>query len=600
MPCTTAEEHSNLDTSRPQKRYLIDILSCFLSYLFRVAIPVLSLIIITLYLLSHLVIGAPSQGTNAAPHYPLPPNEDSAYCPQTGPIFPLHHAGIDNQLETLYARSQFQLRVFDILKGIIQVPTESYDDLLPVGQDPRWEVFDYLHTRLRTSFPLVYEKLAVTTVNTYALVYHWQGSEPSLKPILLTAHQDVVPVDPSTVDQWEKPPYSGYYDGTWVWGRGSVDDKADLVTQLITIDSLLKLKFVPTRTVILAFGIDEEASGLEGAGHLAVYLERKYGKDSFAMLVDEGGGYINQPGDNPILAFPEISEKGYLDARIEVKVPGGHSSVPPLHTGIGILSSIITLIEANPHAPSLPRTSTPFRSALCTATYGHAFSDHLRHVAFQAVKSDSALEKLRNDLLALDPVIKATLSTTQAVDLVWGGVKVNALPEGATAVVNHRIAEDSSVGALQKHLTDLITPLAHSFNLSVRAFGSPPSLVAKHAVGEVVLSNAWGRALEPSPISPTGESGPWRLLSGTIKATAESRVQGLGAAVIPNLATGNTDTRFYWNLTRHIFRYSHRSADGVYDGIHTINEAVRGADVIDEIRFFTKLILNADESLLLD
>ena len=61
---------------------------------------------------------------------------------------------------------------------------------------------------------------------------------------------------------------------------------------------------------------------------------------------------------------------------------------------------------------------------------------------FQAVKSDSALEKLRDDLLALDPVIKATLSTTQAVDLVWGGVKVNALPEGATAVVNHRIAED--------------------------------------------------------------------------------------------------------------------------------------------------------------
>ena len=137
----------------------------------------------------------------------------------------------------------------------------------------------------------------------------------------------------------------------------------------ITIDSLLKLKFVPTRTVVLAFGIDEEASGLEvipllslylllvtdavrwkGAGHLAVYFERKYGKDGFAMLVDEGGGffpsslvaasphshpqggYINQPGDNPILAFPEVSEKGYLDARIEVKVPGGHSSVPPLHT----------------------------------------------------------------------------------------------------------------------------------------------------------------------------------------------------------------------------------------------------------------------------
>ena len=120
---------------------------------------------------------------------------------------------------------------------------------------------------------------------------------------------------------------------------------------------------------MLAFGIDEEASGREvipllslylllvtdavrwkGAGHLAVYLEQKYGKDGFAMLVDEGsaffpsflvaawphsrpqGGYVNQPSDNSILAFPDVSEKGYLDARIEVNVPGGHSSVPPLHT----------------------------------------------------------------------------------------------------------------------------------------------------------------------------------------------------------------------------------------------------------------------------
>ena len=101
-----------------------------------------------------------------------------------------------------------------------------------------------------------------------------------------------------------------------------------------------------------------------------------------------------------------------------------------------------------------------------------------------------------------------------------------------------RFIISSSVRALQKHLTDLITPLAHSFSLSVRAFGLPLSLVAEHAVGEVVLSDAWSTALEPSPITPTGESGPWRLLSGTIKATAESRVQGSGAAVIPNLAMG--------------------------------------------------------------
>ena len=77
--------------------------------------------------------------------------------------------------------------------------------------------------------------LTLTKVNTYGLLYEWKGSDVSLKPLLLTAHQglsdyvgyfhrlapltqlgsaDVVPVDAETVGQWTHPPYSGYYDGT--------------------------------------------------------------------------------------------------------------------------------------------------------------------------------------------------------------------------------------------------------------------------------------------------------------------------------------------------------------------------------------------------
>lgn len=79
-----------------------------------------------------------------------------------------------------------------------------------------------------------YQSLHVTKVNTYALAFHWQGTNENLKPLLLAAHQgtlrfprwvrrdrrlwcsiisDVVPVEPSTVYQWEHPPYSGHYDG---------------------------------------------------------------------------------------------------------------------------------------------------------------------------------------------------------------------------------------------------------------------------------------------------------------------------------------------------------------------------------------------------
>ena len=64
---------------------------------------------------------------------------------------------------------------------------------------------------------------------TAALVWTWHGSDPSLAPIILMAHQDVVPVDPATLGAWRRPPFSGALADGAVWGRGSVDDKGSLV-----------------------------------------------------------------------------------------------------------------------------------------------------------------------------------------------------------------------------------------------------------------------------------------------------------------------------------------------------------------------------------
>jgi Gly-Xaa carboxypeptidase len=41
------------------------------------------------------------------------------------------------------------------LQAAINVPTESFDDMGPVGEDPRWNIFADLHANLKESFPLV-------------------------------------------------------------------------------------------------------------------------------------------------------------------------------------------------------------------------------------------------------------------------------------------------------------------------------------------------------------------------------------------------------------------------------------------------------------
>ncbi|KAI0085827.1 carboxypeptidase S [Irpex rosettiformis] len=523
--------------------------------------------------------------------------EGAETCPQAPLFTPSKHAKLLKNLELVYENESFKLSAYQGLSGAVQIPTEMFDDLKPPGEDPHWEIFGKLHEFIENKFPNVHTTLTKTVVNSYALVYHWQGSDESLKPLLLTAHQDVVPVEPSTVGAWKNPPFSGAFDGEWIWGRGSCDDKSGLISSLTAIEALLNANFKPRRTVVLAYGIDEERGGIVGATAIRDYLLTTYGEDAFALLVDEGGS--QELGENTIIALPSVAEKGSFNLRLEVATPGGHSSVPPPHTSIGILAALITELEANPHVPALHRNDTLYEQVQCLAAHSPDFPTSLAKLARKSQRSDKALNKLTKELERIDPLFKATAGTTQAVDIIRGGVKTNALPENAYVIVNHRIA---GYRALKSRLIDVLSPVAVRFNLSIDAFGEALGDLAsrKVAYGKVVLSDAFGTGLEPAPITPTTESPPYELLSGIIRNVIETSNRkayvGRKVVVAPGILRGNTDTKHYWSLTKHIFRYSHLNNADSYNGAHTINEAIRAEGYLEMIRFFTHLILNVDET----
>ncbi|KIP07996.1 hypothetical protein PHLGIDRAFT_402333 [Phlebiopsis gigantea 11061_1 CR5-6] len=504
----------------------------------------------------------------------------------------LTHRSLDLALDDLYGTQDFALEVADRLGAIIRVPSESYDDFGKIGEDDRWQTFAVLHTELKRLFPSVYETLDVVNVNTYAQIITWRGTETNLLPLMLTAHMDVVPVDASTSDSWTYPPYSGYFDGTWVWGRGTCDDKVDLLSLLTTVESMIKAGFVPSRTIVLAFGIDEESAGTQGAPYIAQYLEDIYGKNKIAAILDEGAAYETPYGGNVIFANPATAEKGYLDLRVEVSTPGGHSSVPPSHTGIGMLASVIAELEAHPHEPSLKRSDTFFQEIQCAAAFGPELPESIKQLAYDAVEDDNALGNLSQALLEWDPAAIAKLSTTQAVDVISGGVKVNALPENVWALVNHRIAEHSSVSELQDRIISIVGPVAVMYNLTLRAFGKNITTGDK---GQLTLTDAFDTALEPAPTTPVRDSEPYGILAGTIVAALQSSPGYDGSQIIvsPSLAI---DTKSYWNLTRNIYRYAHVPADAYFNGLHTVNEAIKLDAVIGRIRFYTRFILNWDEA----
>ncbi len=110
--------------------------------------------------------------------------------------------------------------------------------------------------------------------------------------------------------------------------------------------------------------------------------------------------------------------------------------------------------------------------------------------------------------------------------------------------ITHPWLTSSSVGAVQQRDTDVLKDLAKEFNLSYTAFGSAISTKDGPTAGALTLTEAWGTALEPAPVTPTDEdSAPWRLLSGTIKATFNAH-RGLDGEnnifVSPGIMSGNT------------------------------------------------------------
>ncbi len=227
------------------------------------------------------------------------------------------------------------------LSGSIKFKTVFNEDKSKVDYEP----FAKLQEYLEKTYPLVYSTLDRKVINNYGLLYTWKGSDPQKKPILLLAHQDVVP---AADEGWKYPPFSGTIADGYIWGRGTLDDKCTLLSMLEAMEYLIKDGFQPSRTICLASGFDEEITGMEGAGKIAQYLKEQ-GQD-FEMITDEGFLIISGaiPGIKGPVALIGTAEKGYLNLELSAESEGGHSSMPPRQTTAGIVAAAVDKLEKNP------------------------------------------------------------------------------------------------------------------------------------------------------------------------------------------------------------------------------------------------------------
>lgn len=431
--------------------------------------------------------------------------------------------------------------VFTNLSGAIQYPTVSYsEDAIPDST-----AFFGFHRYLEKTFPMVHKKLSLKKINEYSLLYTWEGRDPAKKAIILMSHQDVVPVDQPTLQKWEAGPFEGEVTDTHIIGRGTLDDKGSLMAVMEAVEKLLGEGFIPSQTIYLAFGHDEEVGGANGAAKIAEYL--KENGIQAAMTLDEGGFLAESmvPGIEKDVAMINLAEKGFASYRLIVETNGGHSSSPPRENTIGILAQAIVDLENNQRPYKLVE---PINYQF---EYMGAELPFFKKLAFA------------NPWLFKGRILEGlNAHTTTAPTIISGGVKNNVIPTVAEATINFRILPGETIASVKEHIVNTIS--------------------------DKVRVETVGFLTNPSPVSEI-DSEAFKTLESTIRSLFPE------AVVVPGLIGGGTDARYFYDISDDVYRfYPVRLGPDSWSRFHGIDEKISKENYKEIIEFSYHLIREFD------
>jgi carboxypeptidase PM20D1 len=432
------------------------------------------------------------------------------------------------------------------LAGAIRLRTISYEVASP---ESRAALLD-LHRYLAATFPHVHATLALETVHDYSLLYRWEGTDPKAPPLMLMAHQDVVPVAPGTESAWHAQPFGGEIRDGYVWGRGAWDDKGNLLAILEAVERLTAEGFRPSRTIYLAFGHDEENGGDEGAAQIATLLRSRGVHLGFVldegMLITEG----MVPGLDAPAALIGIAEKGSATLRLTSTAAPGHSSMPGSRTAIGALATALSRLERAPMHASIKGTAAEMFDTLAPEMHGANRFFLTNRWLFGRI--------IEHGLVA-SPATAALMRTTTAETIIQGGNKQNVLPGTADAWVNFRLLPGDTVDEVVAHVHRVI---------------ADPEIEVRVEPG----------ATPASPVSAVRGEG-YRAVEHAVRALEPEVV------VAPGLLVGATDSRHMQGLADGIYRFSPvRATSSDLARFHGTDERISIANYVALISFYERLI----------
>lgn len=376
------------------------------------------------------------------------------------------------------------------------------------------------------------------------LVAWLPGSNPKLKPVLLLAHIDVVEANR---EDWERDPFTLVEEDGFFYARGASDDKA---MAAVFTDSMVRYQqegYKPKRGIKLALTCGEESPNVFNGVKYLIENHRDLIDAAFALNEGGGGRYDQKSGVYRYVAVL-AAEKVYQDYTLTTTNPGGHSSRPMPDNAIYQLSHALAKIEAHSFPIEMSDVTRPYWAKFGVIEGGQKGADMIA-----ASKDDQeAIARLRKD-----PSANAILHTNCVATQIQGGHAPNALPQRATANVNCRIFP----GHTQEEIRQVLIKVVNDAGVKIE-FQSPPE-----AVG-------------PKPPLSKEVMGPIEALSADMFP---------GVAVIPTMASGATDCRFFTPAGIPCYGVSGMLSDGATSNAHGLNERIRVQTLMEGREFLYRL-----------
>jgi len=439
--------------------------------------------------------------------------------------------------------------VADKLAALVRLRT------IAMADDPQANAGEFrkLHEELAARFPLVHARLQREVVGDFSLLYTWRGSDAGAKPVALLAHHDVAPIAPGTEPQWQVPPFDGAVKDGFVWGRGTWDDKGNLVAQLEAVERLLADGFQPRQTVYLFSGADEEIAGERGAAQAVALLQQR--GVHLGFVIDEG--LVITEGVIAGVAAPAaligVAEKGYVTVQLTVKTAPGHASMPPPAgtSAIARLAGALQRLDQDQFKPRLQGVARELFDTLAPEMGG------VQRVVLSNLWLFGPLVEAQ---LAKVPSTNSVLRTTTALTMVEAGNKFNVIPGQAQAVLDFRILPGDTRETVLQHV--------------------------RERVGPDVQVQVLGASTDPTPITPTGTAS-WRTLETTIRSVFP------GTLVAPALYVAGSDSQHFVPIADGIYRFSPvRAKPEDLPRLHGTNERLSTANLAELVRFYHQLLRN--------